>query len=172
MAKSVYIAFLPLEAKMMKVLLESAERSHFAPSICNLVSDRGRTYTVFSKSWSPVDHPEPALGIAKTLVRDLRVFAPEADVKVLVEDTDVDVYINTDESGEFFDNRVWVEYYLPNVPGASDYFTCESEARAIGMVNDFLTANIRESASTLDEAAAIAEKWGGWIRYGFYTYEI
>lgn len=172
MAKSVYIAFLPLEAKKMQVLLESAEQSHFAPFIHNLVSDRGRTYTVFSKSWSPKDHPELALGVARTLVKALRGFAPEADMKVLVEDTDVDVYINTDESGEFFDNRVWVEYYLPNVPGASDYFTCESEAGAIGMVNDFLTANIRESASTLDEAAAIAEKWGGWIRYGFYAYEI
>lgn len=172
MAKSVYITFLPLEAKMMKVLLESAEQSHFAPSIYNLVSDSGRSYTVFRKSWSSQDHPDLALGIAKTLVKALRGFAPEADMKVLVEDTDVDVYINTDESGEFFDARVRVECYLPNVPGASDFFTCESEAKAIGMVNDFLTANIRESASTLDEAAAIAKKWGGWIHYDFYAYEI
>lgn len=167
MAKSVYIAFLPLEEEKMNLLQKAAKQNSWF--LHSRVSDRGKLYKVFGRSWC---QPEPALGIAQKVAAAFSESLHVADIKVLVEDTDEGVYINTDESGEFFSDRVRVECCLLNVPGASSSFVCESEARAIDMANDFLTTNIRESASTLDEADAIAKKWGGWIQYDFYSYEI
>jgi hypothetical protein len=142
------------------------------PQITIRTSGGGREFMLISKSWPADENPESALDIARRWKQELELFAVDTKIKVLVSDLRDDVYINTDESEEYFFGRVLVRFYIPRVISRETITTLGSETDAIEMMDRVLRTNGFLGANSLDEADRLAKKRGGWVHYHFFGYRI
>ena len=92
--------------------------------------------------------------------------------QVSISENDTDgVFVNTDQEGKYFPERVYIEGEVCDSYLEERYQN--SEAEAIDAVNDWLSeCGVTARAETLDEAAAIAKSLGGNFVYYFYSYRI
>ena len=142
------------------------------PQITIRTSGRGREFMLISKLWPADENPESALDIARRWKQELELFAVDTKIKVLVRDYRDDVYINTDESEEYFFGRVLVRYYISHTVSRETVITLGSEADAIEVMDRVLKKSGFLGANSLDEADHFAKERGGWVHYHFFGYRI
>lgn len=160
------------KALFAKAIYKAVDDIPEHPQITFGTSGRGREFMSINKSWPADENPESALDIARRWAQELELFAVDTKIKILVRDHRDDVYINTDESEEYFFGRVLVRFYIPRYVSRERMATFGSEADAIEMMDRVLKANGFLGADSLDEADRLAKEWGGWVHYHFFGYEI
>jgi hypothetical protein len=141
------------------------------PQIKVCTSGKGREFMSIYKVWPADKNPEPALGIARRWATVLKPFSG-TEIKILVRDFRDDVYINTDESEEYFFGRVLIRYCIPHIVSRETVITLGSEADAIEVMDRVLRKDGFLGANSLDEANRLAKEHGGWVHYHFFGYRI
>lgn len=141
------------------------------PQITLYATKKGRGFISVYKSLSANEIQEPGLSIARRWATGLKSLS-DTEIKVLMRDFHNDVYINTDESGEYFYGRVMVRLYIPRITTGEDFTTYNSEDEAIKRTDFILRTNGFLGANSLDEANRLAKEWGGWVKYHFFGYRI